>query len=180
VGGWEISGVYALNSGLPLTATMSGGGTVFYGTQANASGPASGGLATDAAGLGILGPSVQGLRPDMIANPNNGNANLQIHNRLNWFNRTAFAAPPVNSYRVGNEKRGVIEGPGFNHLDVGLFRNFKIYEGLVFQLRGEAYNVLNHTNWQAVGTTATTASSFGQVTSTRDPRILQVAGKLTF
>jgi hypothetical protein len=116
----------------------------------------------------------------MIANPNNGNANLQIHKRLNWFNRTAFQAPSVNSYRVGNEKRGVIEGPGFNRLDVGLFRNFKIYEGLVFQLRGEAYNALNHTNWQAVGTTATTASSFGQVTSTRDPRILQVAGKITF
>ena len=180
VGGWEISGVYALNSGLPLTATMSGGGTVFYGSQASASGPASGGLATDAAGLGILGPSVQGLRPDMIANPNNGNSNFQIHNRLNWFNRTAFAAPLVISHSVGNEKRGVIEGPGFNHLDVGLFRNFKIYEGLVFQLRGEAYNALNHTNWQAVGTTATTASSFGQVTSTRDPRILQVAGKITF
>jgi hypothetical protein len=180
VGGWEISGVYALNSGLPLTATMSGGGTVFYGTQASASGPANGGLATDAAGLGIIGPSVQGLRPDMIANPNNGNGNFQIHKRLNWFNRTAFAAPPVSSYRVGNEKRGVIEGPGFNHLDVGLFRNFNIYEGLVFQLRGEAYNALNHTNWQAVGTTATTSSSFGQVTSTRDPRILQVAGKITF
>jgi Carboxypeptidase regulatory-like domain/TonB-dependent Receptor Plug Domain len=180
VGGWELSGIYAINSGLPLTVTMSGGGTLFYGTQANASGPANGGVATDAAGLGILGPSAQGLRPDMIANPNSGNGQFQIHNRLNWFNRTAFIAPPATSYRVGNEKRGVIEGPGFNRLDVGLFRNFKIYEGLVFQLRGEAYNVVNHTNWQGVGTTSTTASTFGQVTSTRDPRILQVAGKITF
>jgi hypothetical protein len=116
----------------------------------------------------------------MIANPNNGNGQFQIHTRLNWFNRTAFSAPPANSFRVGNERRGVIEGPGFNRLDLGLFRNFKIYERVVFQLRGEGFNVLNHTNWQAVGTTATTSSSFGQVTSTRDPRILQVAGKITF
>jgi len=180
VGGWEVSGIYALNSGLPLTTTMSGGGTVFYGSQASGSGPANGGVATDAAGLGILGPSAQGLRPDMIANPNNGNGQFQIHTRLNWFNRTAFSAPPANSFRVGNERRGVIEGPGFNRLDLGLFRNFKIYERVVFQLRGEGFNVLNHTNWQAVGTTATTSSSFGQVTSTRDPRILQVAGKITF
>jgi hypothetical protein len=180
-GGWELSGVYALNSGLPLTVTESGGGTVFYGSQANPSGPANGGLATDAAGLGILGPSAQGLRPDMIGNPNSStSANFVIHKRLNWFNRTAFAAPPVNSYRVGNEKRGVVEGPGFNHLDVGILRNFKIYESLVFQLRGEAFNVLNHTNWQGVGTTATTSSTFGQITSTRDPRILQVAGKINF
>ncbi|MCU1320661.1 MAG: TonB-dependent receptor plug [Acidobacteriaceae bacterium] len=180
VGGWEVSGIYALNSGLPLTVTMSGGGTVFYGTQANATGPANGGVATDAAGLGILGPSAQGLRPDMVSNPNSGNGQFQVHTRLNWFNRTSFVAPPITSYRVGNEKRGVIEGPGFNRLDVGLFRNFKIYENLVFQLRGEAFNAVNHTNWQGVGTTATTASSFGQVTSTRDPRILQVGGKLNF
>jgi hypothetical protein len=115
--------------------------------------------------------------------PNISNGQFQIHKRLNWFNRTAFVAPPATSYRVGNEKRGVIEGPGFNRLDVGLFRNFKIYEGLVFQLRGEAYNVLNHTNWQGVGTTSTTSGGalpFGQVGSTRDPRILQVAGKITF
>ena len=35
------------------------------------------------------------------------------------------------------------------------------------------------TNWQAVGTSVT-SGAFGQVTSTRDPRIMQVAGKLTF
>ncbi|WP_213804451.1 carboxypeptidase-like regulatory domain-containing protein [Granulicella sp. dw_53] len=180
VGGWEVSGIYAINSGLPLTATMSSGGTVFYGSQASASSGANGGVATDAAGLGILGPSTQGLRPDMVGNPNSGNGLFQVHNRLNWFNRTAFAASGPNSGRVGNERRGVIEGPGFNRLDVGLFRNFKLYERLVFQLRGEAYNVANHTNWQTVGVTATTASTFGQVTATRDPRILQVAGKLTF
>jgi len=80
---------------------------------------------------------------------------------------------------VGNEKRGVVDGPGFNRVDVGLFRNFKISEGVVFQLRGEGFNVLNHTNWGTVGTTAT-SSTFGQITATRDPRILQVAGKISF
>ena len=72
-----------------------------------------------------------------------------------------------------------MDGPGFNRLDVGVFRTFKIREGIGFTLRGEGYNVMNHTNWGSVGTTAT-SSTFGTVTATRDPRILQVAGKFNF
>ena len=139
----------------------------------------NGGRVSDAAGLGILGPSAAGLRPNQILDPNNGYGQ-QIHTRLNWFYRPAFTAPTAASLAVGNEKRGVIEGPGFNRLDVGIFRNFRLFESVAFQLRGEAFNVANHTNWQGVGTTATTQSTFGQVTSARDARILQVAGKITF
>lgn len=47
-------------------------------------------------------------------------------------------------------------------------------------MRGEGFNVLNHTNFQTVGTTATTTSTFGTVTAARDNRILQVAAKLLF
>jgi hypothetical protein len=189
VGGWELSAIYAINSGLPLTATMSasttnvvnytgGSGTSAY-SQTSLTGAANGGRVTDATGLGILGPSTAGLRPDQIANPNSGHGG-QIHTRVNWFYRPAFTAPQPGAAAPGNEHRGVIEGPGFNRLDVGIFRNFRIYKDLVFQLRGEAFNAANHTNWQGVGTTASTASSFGQVTSSRDPRILQVGGKLNF
>jgi hypothetical protein len=114
----------------------------------------------------------------MVADPNSGYG-APIHTSLNWFYRPAFVSPTAASVSVGNEKRGVVNGPGFNRLDIGIFRNFKIHEGLVFQLRGEAFNVANHTNWQTV-TTSVTSGTFGQVTATRDPRILQVAGKLTF
>ena len=191
VGGWELSGIYAINSGLPLTVTESASatGVINYssgsgasvGAQTSVLNPSdvNGGSVSDAAGLGILGPSAAGLRPNQVLNPNNGYGQ-PIHTRLNWFYRPAFQAPTAASLAVGNEKRGVIEGPGFNRLDVGIFRNFRILEGLVFQLRGEGFNVANHTNWQGVGTTATTASTFGQVTSARDARILQVAGKVTF
>jgi hypothetical protein len=98
---------------------------------------------------------------------------------LSWFNPTAFTAPPAPTYQVGNEKRGIVDGPGYNRFDVGVFRNFKIYRDVVFQLRGEGFNVLNHTNWGTIGTTST-SSTFGQVTATRDPRILQIAGKVNF
>jgi hypothetical protein len=180
VGGWELSGIYTVNSGLPLTATMSGGGTVQYqGLTSIYNGATNGGLATDAAGLGILGPSLASLRPNMVLKPSNSYGQVNLKTRLNWFNQTAFMAPSITGFQVGNEGRGVVDGPGYNRLDVGIFRNFKLYRGVVFTLRGEGFNVLNHTNWGTVGTSAT-SSSFGQVTATRDPRILQVAGKLNF
>ncbi len=180
VGGWEFSGLFALNSGLPLTPTMTSGTTVNYGGLTSTyNGQTNGGLANDSAGLGILGPSAASLRPSVVLNPNDGYGQVQLHKRLHWFNQTAFVAPSPASFQVGNEKRGVVNGPGFNRFDIGIFRSFKVYHNATFTLRGEGFNVLNHTNWGTVGT-STGTSSFGTITATRDPRILQVAGKINF
>ena len=178
LGGWEVSAIYLIDSGLPLTASASAGGQVFYGYTNPINGKTAGNYVSDTAGLGISGNSPAGFRPDMIGNPKDGNGQ-QIHNKFQWFNRGAFDTPYPTEIRPGSEKRGVIEGPGFNHLDPGIFRNFRIFEDVSFQLRGEAFNVLNHTNYQAVNTTST-STSFGQITTARDNRILQIAGKLTF
>jgi hypothetical protein len=180
VGGWEFSGVYVVSSGLPLTATMSGGGTVNYGGLTSIyNNQTNGGLASDAAGLGILGPSAASLRPNVVLNPSDGYSQTQLRKRLHWFNQTAFIAPSPSTFQVGNEQRNIMVGPGFNRMDVGVFRNFKLYRSVTFQLRGEGFNVMNHTNWGTVGTTST-SSTFGTITATRDPRILQVAGKINF
>ncbi len=58
-------------------------------------------------------------------------------------------------------------------------KNIPVREGMHFQFRAEAFNVFNHTNFNTVGTTLGT-SSFGQVTGTRDPRIMQLALKFYY
>jgi hypothetical protein len=180
VGGWEFSGLYIVNSGLPLTPTMSAGTTVSYaGLTSTYNGQANGGLANDSAGLGILGPSAASLRPNVVFNPNTGNGQVQLHTRQHWFNQTAFVAPSPASFQVGNERRGVVNGPGYNRFDVGVFRSFRVYRNATFTLRGEAFNALNHTNWGSVDT-STGDAAFGTVTATRDPRVMQVAGKINF
>jgi len=59
LGGWELSGIYAGSSGLPLTATMLAGGTVNYGGLTSTyNGQTNGGVVTDAQawGTGRAGP----------------------------------------------------------------------------------------------------------------------------
>ncbi len=154
LGGWEISGVVAANSGLPLTVTTS----------------------ADPAGQGTLNSaSLSGARPDQIGNPNSG-APRTI---AKWFNTSAFAAVPTGQARPGTERRGTVTGPGFQRWDLSIFKDFKIVEGAVLQFRAESFNTFNHTNFDAVST-STTSSSYGQITNYRDPRLMQLALKLTF
>ena len=188
LGGWELSAIYSIDSGLPLTVAASGGSQINYnlpgGINSVINGSTNGGIVNDNAGLSVLGNTNAGLRVNQVGNPNSGYG-IKLHNKLYessnapWFYTGAFTAQSPTSIVPGTAKRGTIEGPGFNVLNLGLFRNFRIYERLNFQLRMEALNAANHTNVQSVGTSAT-SSTFGQVTGYRDARIMQFAGKFTF
>jgi hypothetical protein len=62
-----------------------------------------------------------------------------------------------------------------------LFKNIKVSERLSVQFRAEATNVLNHTNFDQIGTFFLfDPIHFGQVMSARDPRIIQLGLKLLF
>jgi hypothetical protein len=145
-----------MNSGLPLTATIGNG--------------------IDPGGLGILGTSAAGPRPDQIDDPNSGPGR---HTFLHWFNTAAFAPVPSGVVRPGNARRGTINGPGFQRWDLSLFKNIKVLEGSAFQFRAETTNVFNHTNFDTISTSAS-SGLFGQVTAVRAPRILQVGLKFNF
>lgn len=189
LGGWELSGIYAIDSGLPSTVAASGGLQINYNLPGGASSffnnATNGGYVTDNAGLSVLGNTNAGLRTNQLGNPNQAWNAGKIHNKTYensaypWFYTGAFAAPAPNSPVPATAKRGTIQGPGFNVLDLGVYRNFRIWERLAFQFRAEAFNALNHTNVNSIGTTAT-SGTFGEVTGYRDARIMQFAGKFTF
>jgi len=188
IGGWEVSAIYSINSGLPLTISASSAYSPSYnlpGTGTSVfNGKTSTGYITDNAGLSVLGNTNAGLRPNQVGDPNSGNG-IKIHNKtyLNslWFYTGAFAATdPNNTNTPGTAKRGTIQGPGFNQLDLGVFRNFRIYNRLNFQFRAEAYNAPNHTNVNSIVTSIGSSANFGQVNGYRDARILQFGGKFSF
>jgi hypothetical protein len=154
LGGWEISGITQFGSGLPASAATSG---------------------VDPAGLGFLGTSAAGGRPDWACNPNDG----APHTVAQWFNTSCFVTVPAGQVRPGNSGRYIINGPGFQRWDLSLFKNIAIRENVKLQLRGEAFNAFNHPNPLGFGATLG-SSTYGQVTSFHDPRIMQIAAKFSF
>lgn len=154
--GWQVSGVSSFVSGLPLRVTSS--------------------LGLDWGGLGILNGGSQATpRPDMLSNPNAA----APHTTAKWFNTEAFGPVPAGVDRPGNAPATSVLGPGYQQWDVSLIRNVRIRENIRLQIRGETFNFLNHTNYSAVATGLGT-SNFGQITSAREPRRIQLALKLQF
>ncbi len=51
-------------------------------------------------------------------------------------------------FRFGNAGRNILDGPGVATIDLGLRKNFRLRERQNLQVRLDAFNVLNHTNFQ--------------------------------
>jgi hypothetical protein len=64
-------------------------------------------------------------------------------------------------------------------LDLSLAKHFKVGERFDGELRLDAFNVFNHTQFKNPDTTVTDAT-FGQISTTYDPRILQLAIHIRF
>jgi hypothetical protein len=153
LGGWELSGIIYLQSGVPLTAS-----TYF----------------SDPAGIGLFA-SRYTPRPDQL-----GDANEDApHTVAQWFDTSVFVEPPADGDRPGNARNGSIKGPGTVRWDASLFKNTRIGERMNVQFRAEASNVLSHTNFDRVATSLQDPR-FGQVTSARDARIVQLGIKIVF
>jgi len=100
-----------------------------------------------------------------------------------YFEPTAIVAPANDpSLRTyGSLGRNAFRGPDRTNLDVSISKKTNLSrEGRVsLEIIGNAFNVLNHTEF-ANPSTSVTSTTFAQVSSTADPRILQLAARLTF
>jgi hypothetical protein len=87
---------------------------------------------------------------------------------------------------LGSMQRNALTGPGFTDLDMAGEKDTKITERLSFNLRADAFDILNHPNFgQPSGNVQ--SSTFGQITGTRfaisdggSSRQLQISGKFVF
>ncbi len=163
LGGWQVSGIFVYNTGLPFTVTTSN---------------------FDPAGMGIINAN-PAARPIVICDPN---ANAP-HTRLQYFNIACFQANPANTDNTrllgfknvpGNSGRGIINGPSTTRIDFTLAKNIRFGESIKVQLRAEAYNILNHTNLRSFSSLNITSTLFGIVGTVRDPRTMQFGAKVSF
>lgn len=120
-GGWQISGIASLQSGMPFAITQAGDTANFGG-----------------------GTGAQ--RPDMIGDPNKGRgASL-----ARYFNTDAFRAV-TGAGHIGTAPVNAVRGPGINNVDLSLFKNIRPRENVRLQVGMETFNLFNHPQFETVG-----------------------------
>ncbi|HEY4378706.1 MAG TPA: TonB-dependent receptor [Acidobacteriaceae bacterium] len=174
VGGWELSGIFAARTGLPVNITMS--------RKASE----------------MLDGITSNQRPDRVPGQSLYFAGgPTVHQ---WFNIAAFTNP--TKYTWGNLGRYAMVGPGNYEVDAALQKRFPLHEHLGAMFRAEAFNLLNHpmfsnpsgslgsysVNSKTGQVTWSNASKFGQITEILNtgvtgygtPRRLQFSARLEF
>jgi hypothetical protein len=174
LGGWQVSSVASIHSGLPFTPV----------------------LAFDNAEIQSLDTSE---RPDLVGNPYAGICpnGTRAGTPSCWFNPSAFAVPPAGQF--GNAGRNILRGPAFAQFDASLHKDFAITERRKITVGVEAYNLFNHPNFGVPSNTQSPlslggngdavfkdaagnfAANAGQILTTAGtPRQIQLAGRFTF
>lgn len=128
-------------------------------------------------GVDSTGQYAQQLLPNVYGDKSTTNLIGPGGSSSLWLNPSAFAAPA--SGKKGNTRPGLVFGPGNLTFNAGLSRLFPITERQRVELRAEAQNVLNHTNF--VNPSGTLNSNvFGRLQNAFDGRIMQFALKYVF
>lgn len=146
--GWQLGTLLTVSSGLPFTPTIAG----------------------DALGLNS---SIPYDFPDRLNLPGCGNP-VSPGNPTDYIKLSCFAAPSPAT-RLGDAGRNVGRGPGLADWDASLFKNFRarrVSETFNIQFRFEAFNALNHANFNPP--TSTSLQLFTQALA-----LIPSAGNLT-
>ncbi|MBM3792876.1 MAG: hypothetical protein FJW31_02185 [Acidobacteria bacterium] len=120
-----------------------------------------------------------GNRPNVVAGQQ---ARLDSPTIDRWFNTSAFVIPAAYTYGDVARTLPDVHTDSVYNMDLSLFRNFTVREGMRLQLRAEAFNLTNTPTFGEPGRAVNTAN-FGIVTATAfspKPREVQLALRLTF
>jgi len=162
VGGWQVNGIAAFASGLPLFLTNSVNTSNSLGQLIGAGAPLNG-----------------------TQRPNNNGASASksgpVAERLTeYFSRTVFSQPAPFTH--GNTARTLpdLRNPTGKNLDLSLFKNFQIVEQVLLQVRAEAFNLTNTPIFGGPGT-AFGVATFGVINGQGNtPRQIQLGLRVTF
>ena len=113
-------------------------------------------------------------RPDRIAKGTLANPSPQM-----WYDVSAFPTVPSSSFRFGNSGRNILDGPGLIDTNVSLIKRFRIQERYNVQFRCEAFNALNHPNFNLPNHNVN-APAAGTITDVRAPRLFQLGLRMQF
>jgi hypothetical protein len=151
LGGWQVSGIITIESGLPINV--------------------SGGSNNNVGG---------GNRPDLngsIKYVHSVVPTTDPYRVIQYYDTSVFSDPGAGNW--GNLGHNALRGPGRDNWNLSLFKTFAFTENSGFQLRLETFNTFNHTQFQN-SDNSLGDGRFGQFTSAYPARIIQLGGKVYF
>jgi hypothetical protein len=188
---WQVAGIVAAMSGLPIDITDGGAGS-FYGLNGGNNALARPSWATGATSAAATSnvPAGYFFNPLAFVRPTVLKGQV-----IPSSNGTATAGATGTDF--GNVGRNVLRGPGQNNVDFSIIKRFQIREAKTIELRAEFFNLFNHVNFanpisnmSAVAATSIDPNSgqivgpagdFGRIISTsNNPRLIQFALKFNF
>jgi len=158
-GGWQISGIATMRSGLPVNVTLASSGVD----------PRTGLNYT------FLNRNGGALRPNRVGEPNTSSDARA--DRFHYLDAAAYQVQPVNT--PGNAARNSAWGPGFFTTDLSFVKRFDIDEQKGIDFRLEMFNAFNRTNYNNPSGSFG-SSGFGIISDAYDPRIMQAAVRFFF
>ena len=170
LGGWILSGVVTLQSGLPFTPIDSFGGSAYGLSSPNLATP------TFAPGFSCVNAPTSG----------------SVESRLgHWANPAAYTSDaviplgngaPGDATGYGNAPRNCIVGPPQKNVDFTIGKTFKLTERQSLRFRTDFFNLFNHPSFaNPSATDIESPSSFTQITSVvGTPRLIQFSLKYGF
>jgi len=154
LGGWQLNSITTLQTGKPFNVVSNGNDQEY-----------------------------PGLRPNIT-----GNAKLAHPSTMEWFNTKAFTIPAGQSQSTGAGKtlitgdaaRNPLYGPGYTNEDLSLFKVLTLPKAMTFQIRIEAFNLLNTAHYDNPVSDMAAGAKLGTITGGYYPRVMQFAGRLVF
>jgi len=112
-------------------------------------------------------------RPNLVGDPE---LTPDERTMAHWFNTAAFAIAP--QFTLGSASRNPVRGPSYRNVDLSLARRIPTGRTTV-EVRLDTFNLLNTTPFSQPNGVAGTPA-FGTITTAGDPRVVQIAVKLSW
>jgi hypothetical protein len=173
IGGWQLTGINTVTSGVPLNLTYTANSNQVVSTTSAA----------------------YSLRPSLVSTPHAVYAHpfTKTNSTLNGYLNIAEVSAPAGSQLFGNAGRNILRGPAYGQFNLSAHKSFPLLaEAQSLEFRIEAFNVFNATNYispntsiGSVGATGVLSAngSFGQFSGSSSvfpSRQVQVALRLAF
>jgi hypothetical protein len=106
-----------------------------------------------------------------------GSAELSDPGPNGWFKTSAFSLPQYGTF--GNAGRNILDGPGYQNVNLALLKQVAVGSDARLQIRVEAFNLLNRVNFD-LPDNFFGSPTFGQILSAQSPRHIQFGARLMF